>query len=77
MLFTFIIAKALHEREKPHLAGKSLLTCVALEGLGVLPPCVHKKKYDACCIVMISKIGCYIPMLLRPLIVKIVEIFVR
>jgi hypothetical protein len=44
MLFTLIIAKELYEREKPHLAGESLLTCVALEGLGVLPPCVHNKK---------------------------------
>jgi hypothetical protein len=39
MLFTLILAKELYEKEKPHLAGESLLTCVALEGLGVLPPC--------------------------------------
>ncbi len=33
---------------------------------------VHNKKYDACCMVMLSQIWCYIPMLLLPLIVNMV-----
>jgi hypothetical protein len=71
MLFTLIIAKALYRiKERSLTLLENLFLHVShLNGL-VCCHLVHNKKYDACCIVMVSKIWCYLSMLLLPMMRK-------